>query len=639
MLKRTRSLIIIISFLVFFMNIIFIPTISDKNYTNQNEKSDPKLAINQEGMENIILTYVNRRVDLDIYGLTKIRDILTIENRNNNPISSILIGIPLNYSNNLVYFESSSVSEERLIGESTLLTDRLNMVINEFEMFAVYFESPLLPYQSKTIIFRQVLKDLIKAYYIPDETGQYLDHYINYNGLVLPTLPYKLTGQIVAYFFYPAFVAGSPDTGVPDDEDISDDWGTYNPSLNARTYDFETIRFEVGIDFIEPFLANLNNHKKVQIWVKHKDSNKMEIEEINREIFISPWGIIRIRENVLLKNLGIRTMRYIRFNTPKSANELYISDYLGEILGVTVAPIPGTATQEVTIDLTGNRVSMISNTSFRFDIEYYLPFENYSSNNWFQESIDIDTIATTFNYLVKEQTVKIIIDGCLKIDDISDPPEAFKKSQGLIIMEFFSDYVSPGENNQIQFTFTIDIFNLLLRPLIFVSLILLIASIYIIIIKTRSTKKDIETIEVQYIPVNEIREFCSLNEEKNALILEIRQAEDDTRRKRMAKKKYNNILNKNNAKIDEIQKEIVPFKKILIESGEVFENIVKRLDILEAERISVKDSLALLESRYKRGRLPSRAAYLKLSDNFKKRTRRIDRTIDKLIQQLRSYLL
>ncbi|MFX1570301.1 MAG: hypothetical protein ACFFCV_18225 [Promethearchaeota archaeon] len=630
MLKRTRSLIIIILFLVIFMNIIFIPTNSDRNYINHNEKSDPKSAISQEGVENIILTYINRRVDLDLYGLTKIRDILTIENHNNKPISSILIGIPLNYSNNLVYFESSSVSEERLIGESTLLTDRLNMVMNEFEMFAVYFDSPLLPYQSKTIIFRQVLKDLIKTYYITDETGG-LDHYINYKGLAFPILPYKLTGQIVAYHFLPSFSEG--------DEDVSDDWGTYNPGLNARVYDFETISSEIGDDFIEPFLTNLNDYKDVQIWVKHQEINLLEIEKITREIFISPWGIIRIRENVLLKNTGIRTSRYIIFNVPKLASELSISDDLGEILGTTVEPTPGTSTKQVSIDLTANRVSMISNTSFRFNIEYYLPFENYSSNNWFQESINIDTITTTFDYLGKDQTVKIIIDGCLKIDDISESPDAVKKSQGMITMEFFSDYISPGENKKIQFIFTIDIFNLLLRPFIFVFLILLIASIYVIIIKTRSTKKDIETIEIQYIPVNEIREYCSLNEEKNALILEIRQAEEDARRKKMAKKKYKNVLNKNNAKIDEIQKEIVPFKKILIESGEVFENIVKRLDILEAERISVKDSLALLESRYKRGRLPSRAAYLKLSDNFKKRRRKIDRTIDKLIQQLRSYLL
>ncbi len=121
--------------------------------------------------------------------------------------------------------------------------------------------------------------------------------------------------------------------------------------------------------------------------------------------------------------------------------------------------------------------------------------------------------------------------------------------------------------------------------------------------------------------------------------MEIRQSEEAAKRKKMAKKSYKNLLNKNTSKIEEIEKEIIPFKKVLLEASETFETIVKRLDVLEAERISVKDSLALLESRYKRGRLPSRAAYLKLSNDFNKRSKKIDRTIDKLIQQLRSYLL
>ena len=123
------------------------------------------------------------------------------------------------------------------------------------------------------------------------------------------------------------------------------------------------------------------------------------------------------------------------------------------------------------------------------------------------------------------------------------------------------------------------------------------------------------------------------------MTLEIRQAEEDTKRKKIAKKKYRNILEQNTSKIEEIQKEVVPFKKILIDTSETLKNILKKLDILEAERISVEDSLKLLETRYKRGRLPSRAAFQKLSVDFKKRRRKIDRTIDKLLQQIKSYLL
>jgi hypothetical protein len=213
------------------------------------------------------------------------------------------------------------------------------------------------------------------------------------------------------------------------------------------------------------------------------------------------------------------------------------------------------------------------------------------------------------------------------------------RSHGTTTLLYSSSNISPEETKIIQITFTIDLFDLLLRPIIIILLIALVASIYVLRLKTSKKDREEELLKQEYIPVNEIREFCSLHEEKNALILEIRQAEEDAKRKKIAKKNLKNILNKNNSKIEEIQQELIPFKKILIETGETFENIVKRLDVLEAERISIKDSLNLLESRYKRGRLPSRAAYVKLSDDFKKRRKKVDRTIDKFIQQLRSYLL
>ena len=158
-------------------------------------------------------------------------------------------------------------------------------------------------------------------------------------------------------------------------------------------------------------------------------------------------------------------------------------------------------------------------------------------------------------------------------------------------------------------------------------------------IKSRREESGAAQFARETLPLQDIREFCSLMDEKNALILEIRKAEEDVKRKRIIKKKYRNITTRNNAKIQEIEKEVIPFKKILLDTNPTFENIIKKIDLLEAERGSVKDSLNLLETRYKKGRLPSKAVYLKLSDNFLRRQKKIDKSVDKNIQQLRSYLL
>ncbi len=625
MLKRIRIVFILTVFLIIFTSILFIPKNSNLNYIHQDDSQNPIYSANQEGAENIILTYVNRRVDVNLYGVVKVRDILTVKNLNNNPISSILVGVPLDHSSSLIHFESKGANENTLLEENTLSIERLNMIMEDYEMFMISLESPLLPHQSRTVIFKYSLRDLANEHIVAEE------HYVSHQGIIYPVLPYKIEGEIVAYYFFPEFGAN--------DEDITEDWGVFNPSLNAREYKFERLSEIIEVDYIEPFLANIDEYKDLNLWFKHEDSIKLEIQANSREIFVSPWGIVRVRESLQIKNLGLRSSIYILLYVPSSAYGISVSDDLGEITGVIFTNIPGTNQKRITIDLSANRVQMLPNTSFNFDLEYQLPFENHLSSNWLQESVEIDLLTTTYDYLGKELTITINIDGCYKIDFITKPPEAIINSQGMVSIKYTSDFIVPEVKKVIQFTFTIDLFNLILRPTVFMILFLSITSIYVVVIKTRKKEKDIAALKKEYIPVNEIREFCSLFEEKNALLLEIRQIEEAVKRKKVSKKKYKNVLTKNNLKIDEIQKEIIPFKKMLMETSDIFENIINKLEILEAERISVKDSLSLLESRYKRGRLPSRTAFLKLSDDFKKQQKKIDRTIDKLIQQLRSYLL
>jgi hypothetical protein len=222
---------------------------------------------------------------------------------------------------------------------------------------------------------------------------------------------------------------------------------------------------------------------------------------------------------------------------------------------------------------------------------------------------------------------------------MSSLPQALHNSGNSKVLVYRTESVSPIEKRNVLLTFTIDIFEVLLRPVAFVIVIALLLSIFVLAIKTLKREEQVSLFKKESIPTSEIREFCSLYEERNALVLEIRRAESETKRKKLAKKTYKNILTKNTTKLDNIKEEILPFKKKLMETNETFNNIVNRLDVLDAERISISDSLNLLETRYKRGKLPSKAAYQKLSDDFFNRRKKLDRTIDKYIQQLRSYLL
>lgn len=602
-------LLIIVTFSFVFDN----SEIDLTDYNNNNK--NPQFSADLDGIENIIITKLYRNANITTHGLLSIEDTITFKNLNNHPITSIFFGIPIDVSEDLIFFKATGTSD------NTLLSDCSSMIMNGNQMVVIYFDSPLLPYQIRSVKFTHTYKNIISYTLLEDD-----QHVVIY-PIVYPLAPYNIEGEASAIFNYPV-VGTSVDGG----------WGIVNPALSRISYDFDSIKDDLEIDFISPFLENLGERKEAFIHFIDNDNSKLEMEEVNREIFISPWGIIKVKEKFSLVNFGYKDINVFTIKIPKAATNLNVFDDLGEIQGTEIIDQGESNYKTVQFLLYINRVILKPNTNFEFTVEYNLPFENYVSLNWFEQSIQIDLLTTTYDFLGKNQIINVIIDACSSINSITESPTAIMMSKGATTLSFLSETVCPLERKIIQFTFTIDVFDILLRPITFILIISLIASTYVLLIKTRK-KADTTILSTKYIPVNEIREFCSLYEEKNALTLEIRLAKDDTKRKKIAKKKYKNILTKNVSKIDEIQKEVTPFKKVLMETSEIFETIVKRLDILEAERISVKDSLALLESRYRRGRLPSRAAYLKLSDDFIKRRKKIDKTIDKLIQQLRSYLL
>jgi len=610
MFRLKKFLIIIVGLLLGVILISLIPISSETQYSYEDDIVYPHSAASLEGAENILITKIEREAELSGYGVVNYEDAIKIKNLNNNPVTAIYIGIPLTHSEDLIFFEATDEDG------GTLLAERETLVMDKFEMIAIYFDSPLLPQQSKEIRFVQTYKDILL--FERDVTNYQT---ISFSGYAFPILPYDAIGSIKAIYGYPDSSTVTKSEG-----------GESDPTEETITYRETTLG---------SFIDHLDQNPMIEIKLSEDQLTKIEIDELDREIYISPWGIIRVTEEYAMKNRGAIDINDLHFEIPGPAKDVRVYDDLGEILGVTLDPESNYTHldyKDLDIDLSENRVTIEPDSKYRFTIQYFLPHEKYLSINWIQESIKIDVLTSKSKYLGKEHLIKLIIEGCFSLDYVSKPPDAIEYSQNTIILVYESDYVSPLESEVIQFTFTINLFDMMLRPIVFILIIIIALSTFVLIIKSKK-EEAITAIRKDLLPVNEIREFTSLYEEKNALLLEIRQAEVDVKRKKIIKKKYKNILDKDVKKIEEIERELIPFKKIISEIDITFDNIVKKIDVLEAERLSVKDSLNLLEARYKRGRLPSKEAYLKLSDNFMRRSRKIDRSIDKNLQSLRSYLL
>ncbi|MFX1352749.1 MAG: hypothetical protein ACFE8V_01930 [Promethearchaeota archaeon] len=609
-------------FIVFIGVLLFTFIISSLNLSFENQIQDnnnritPRSSVSLEGAENILITEILRHVNVSEYGLVNIIDYLKVLNKNSNPISSISIGIPLSRVDDLIFIKAQDSRQE------SLLTERTDFEINDFKMINIYFDTPLLSQQEISLSISQTYNNFLHF----EKSGT--DQNINFASFIYPTLPYKARGENIKT------IIRAPDTStIIYFERIDTIGGEISPGL--LLYDLSS---SIIIDHLDPFLGNLAEESKViSVTFQNNLYTKLELEKNRRDINILPWGIIKIREEAIIKNTGVIAISSFTFDIPLASKNVRVFDNIGDLSAQIEES--DSKTKTINIFLLRNRVDISPLSKFEFFIEYNLPFEEYISMNWFQESFQIDLMITRYPFLAINQVINIIIEGCSNLEYISSLPDSIIDSGGSKILTYNSNFVSPLESNLVQITFGIDLFDLILRPMIIIIIIASISSFYAVYTKLSKKKEGISITERDLTVLNEIREFCALYEEKNALILEIRRGEEDLKRKKITKKTFMNLSDKNSAKIEQIKREIIPFKNTVMEANEIFRNIIGKLDLMDAERISVEDSLNMLENRYKRGKLESKAVYQKLLEDFIKRRRRIDRTIDKYIQQLRSYLL
>lgn len=615
--KSGILVILILAVTIFFSNIVIINNINPLD-EKRGETPETAAIFDAASIDNIEVTEIDRKVNMSGYGLLNVEDEITFKNLNNNPITGVFFAVSEQYSDDLVFYEAKGAQKQSLLVEKT------DKKIDTYELFAVYFNSPLLPTESRKATFVQSYKDI--TIYTQADTSEA----VTYLGDIFPSLPYKATGDIIAKFKAPES-ASLQNYG----------WGTADEN-NVVTYNFEDSDTGKNEDYLEPYLGNMAEDKSTSLSFTLTTQTKIQVQSIEREISISPWGIIQVKEEYLIQNLGNIDITQINLQIPGPAEGLNVYDDLGELTGTELFPETNYTELEykdLTITLTDNRVKLTPTSKFRFTLEYHLPYEKYFNLNWLQHSCEIDTLTSKYEYLGKDQTTEIVIEGAFSLDSVTANPNNIEKAVNYIKLSYSSEYITPYNTEEVQITFTINLFDMLLRPIVLMLLFASIGGLYVLIIKSQEREVESAFIVKQDLPISEIREFCVLYEEKLASMLEMRRAQEARKRKKLSKRRYRNLIEKNKKKIEELNEEIKPFKQDLREINETFANIIKKLDFLEAESLSVKDSLRILRARYRKGRLPSKKAYLRLTDQLMRRRKKIDRNMNKLITQLRSYLL
>lgn len=604
---RILGVIVLVSSGIFMIS-LFGPT--QTNYagsfvvSESDHQQEAPQAAGVTSLDDVEITKLTRNVEVNPFGIVIIRDTYEIKNGGTSSLSSFIVLESKEYQENHTYFRKFSLKTGEACGFKYL--DR---EINTLRQISVYFPSPVLPDDSLTFTQTRALRGLVNV------SGSELEQ--NFIGKVNIFPPLLITsGEAESIIQIPdtaEFKSTSPEPTKEDDQEIRYEYD------NVTKYQLEPVTF--AYSYLAQTILNL--------------------ESIQRDIYVDTWGHLKVIESHVIRNEGVKSVPKFVVRIPEDATGVELSDSLGGISGFTVSEDVNDwePTKNLTVNLQDNRAEIKPNSVFRYVLEYSLNLDPTLESSWYLHAFEINAFLSKYQFLGTNEVTRIILLGAETIREVyPQPVNVIGVENGLAIV-YENDYVSEFQDLSVRVVYEVNAYQVLFRPLLFIFLLMVVSAAYVIVRKGMKREREYGIEEEENIPKKELREFIQLYEEKNALILEIDGVTEDIRRKKIRKKQGARALKDARSKIKDVEFDIRPLKDALLEADARIVKIVERLDYLETERLSLKDSIKLLEQRYRRGKLQSRASYERLREDLNKRIEKIQKTIDRSVSELKGFLV
>ncbi|MHA1673233.1 MAG: hypothetical protein ACTSYI_06360 [Promethearchaeota archaeon] len=492
------------------------------------------------------------------------------------------------------------------------LTGQLSgLKLSETHIFQVILSEPLLPYSEVTINLKIALRGFIQYQY---EWGRFIAYF-----QVTPKSPYP-----IAYY--------ESEVHVP---------------LSATEVTVDNIENYVGP--LDGDLSHIHRFYPGSIEAFQESSNIMsfydteakilQINKLDRKITVNPWGYISVEEDYYIQSFSSGFITDLTLSLPKEYTNLKFSDNLGEILGAEKASEDNEdGTVDVKLVIITNRAPLQYGDIMYYKMYYELPLDEYFSHNFGKKNFAIDMMPTKTNYIIVELNTRIELQNARTLDRINLDFEQIVETADGIVIETRDEYITSFHSANFDVTYRTNGFLMVDRAILFSFIFMALGALYVTISNRREKSDDI-VISATAIPITELQQFVTLYEEKNAIAIELDSLEDKYLRRKVQKKAFVREEKTLNNKKKELDGEILPFKRSLLEASSAVAAVIQKLDYLEAEKISLKDSIKNLNNRYRKGKLPSKAAYDKLSQDFIKKSANSQRKIDRNINELRAYLI
>ena len=157
---------------------------------------------------------------------------------------------------------------------------------------------------------------------------------------------------------------------------------------------------------------------------------------------------------------------------------------------------------------------------------------------------------------------------------------------------------------------------------------LAIAVLGTVILTTRRRKEEVP-VATEKVPLEDLKEFVDLYDEKKALLDELEEAEEDEKRG-VLRKEDRKRMKVVEAQLGTLNKKMGELRPEIRSASTRYADSLRRMEVAEADMAAARDSLKKVESQIRAGQI-SREAYEKLRRTYHKRIDRAKGVVDSVI--------
>jgi len=378
---------------------------------------------------------------------------------------------------------------------------------------------------------------------------------------------------------------------------------------------------------LEHEMNNLTALVDKEAWITFESTifKLLEIKEITRRVTIDEWGNILVQDLYHIINKGERKLYTVTIRLPRNASSISATDPYGS-LKTTIKNQVNYVDVEVPL-----RDALKRNERIRILISYKLPQEIYiHQEGWESYRIIMNPVTYTNRWIIGKMNLILVLPEGSIYDGSVEKPSGIEREPLREIITFIRYNLTKFQKLNVNLLYRYNIFWASFRPTLWAGILATVVCTVLYYFR-RVPQPVVVGIPI---PVETIRRFIENYEERRRILLELESMRRRVRRGRISRRQYRVRRNKLNARLSKIQADLNKLREELESVSGRYAELIRELEISEAELDSINMDIERLQARYRRREI-SLEAYRRLMEEYDRRKERAESTIDEILLRFR----